>query len=59
MESPDTAFNIYIEIGTSFQRENIVVGRNVINKYEGRLAIFEDLFKPNCFVSTRYKPPPL
>ncbi|MCX6318489.1 MAG: hypothetical protein NTW29_14450 [Bacteroidetes bacterium] len=42
MESPDTAIYIYIQIGTSLQNEKKVVGYNVVNKYEGRLAIFND-----------------
>lgn len=46
MEKPDTAFTIHIETGSSFHRENYVVGRDVINKYEGRMAVFNNPFKP-------------
>ena len=52
MERPDTAFSIYIETGSSSHRENHVVGRDVVNKYEGRLAIFTDPFELNWFVGT-------
>ncbi|HEX7904690.1 MAG TPA: hypothetical protein VF487_12480 [Chitinophagaceae bacterium] len=52
MERPDTAFVIHIQIGSSSHRENKVVGRDVVNKYEGRLAVFNDPFEPNWFVST-------
>ena len=52
MERPDTAFAIHIQIGSSSSRENKVVGRDVVNKYEGRLAIFTDPFEPNWFVNT-------
>lgn len=52
MERPDTAFAIHIEIGSSLQRENKIIGRDIVNKYEGRLAIFTDPFEPNWFVNT-------
>ena len=52
MERPDTAFAILIEIGSSTQRESKIVGRDIVNKYEGRLAIFTDPFEPNWFANT-------
>ena len=51
MESPDTAFVIHIQIGSSSHTENKVVGRDVVNKYGVRLAVFNDPFEPNWFVS--------
>jgi hypothetical protein len=33
-------------MGSSIQIENIVFGRDIVNKYEGRLAVFEDPFEP-------------
>lgn len=50
MERPDTAFAFVVQIGSSLHRENKIVGRDVVNKYEGRLAIFTDPFEPNWFV---------
>lgn len=46
MERPDTAFAIHIQIGSSTTRETNVVGRDIVNKYEGRLAIFTNSFEP-------------
>jgi len=51
MEQPDTAFAIHIQIGSISHRESRVVGREVINTYEGRLAIFTDPFEPNWSTS--------
>lgn len=50
MERPDTAFAIHIQIGSSSHMENKVVGRDIVNKYEGRLAIFTNPFEPNWFI---------
>lgn len=55
MEKPDTAFAIHIQIGSSAHIENKVVGRQIVNKYEGRLAIFSDPFEPNWFVNNAPK----
>lgn len=55
MERPDTAFAIHIQIGSSSHIEHNVVGKNIINKYEGRLAIFSDPSEPNWLVSTSNK----
>jgi hypothetical protein len=52
MERPDTAFAIHIQIDSSSHKENKVVGRDVVNKYDGHLAIFTDPFEPNLFVGT-------
>jgi hypothetical protein len=52
MEKPDTAVAIHIEIGSSSTRESKVVGRDVVNKYEGCFAVFTDPFEPNWLVGT-------
>ncbi len=52
MERPDTAFAIRIQIGSSSHIEKNIVGRDIVNKYEGRLAIFADPFEPDWFVNT-------
>ncbi|WP_132053117.1 HEPN domain-containing protein [Pseudocnuella soli] len=52
MERPDTAIAIHIEIGSSYQRESKIVGRNIVNKYEGHLAIFANPFEPDWLVNT-------
>ena len=52
MEKPDTAFSVYIQTGSSSHRENTVVGRGIINKYEGRLSVFKDPFEPDWFVGS-------
>jgi len=44
MESPDTAFSVRIYVSSCVQKEDTVVGRDIINKYEGRMAIFENPF---------------
>ncbi|HMK04264.1 MAG TPA: hypothetical protein VK489_08740 [Ferruginibacter sp.] len=46
MEKPDTAFSVYIDMCSSTQRENTMFGSDIVNKYEGRLAVFEDPFEP-------------
>lgn len=51
MERPDTAFVIHIQIDSITHRESKIVGRDIVNKYEGRLAIFTDPFEPNWFVN--------
>jgi len=45
MEKPDTAFSIQIDMRSCVQ-ERKIVGWEVVNKYEGRMAIFEDPFDP-------------
>ena len=50
MEKPDTAFSVHIQIDSSSHRENTLVGRDIVNKYEGRLSIFKDPFEPNLSV---------
>jgi hypothetical protein len=50
MEKPDTAVAINIQIGSSTTVEKHVVGRDVVNRYEGRLAIFTDPFEPSWVV---------
>ncbi len=52
MEKPDNGFSIYIQVGASVHSENIVKGKNIKNKYEGRLSLFKD-FRPNWFVSSQ------
>lgn len=52
MERPDTAFAIHIQIDSISHRESKVVGRDIVNNYEGRLATFSNPFEPNLFVST-------
>lgn len=49
MEKPDTAFSIYIEMGPGTQRENIAIARDVVNKYDGRLSVFEDPFEEKLY----------
>lgn len=51
MERPDTAFSVHIQIASSSHREDTVVGKDIINKYEGRLSIFKNPFEPNWFVN--------
>jgi len=52
MERPDTGFIIHIQMGSSTQSEKKVVARDVVNKYEGRLAVFENPFEPKWFFGT-------
>ncbi|OXG05070.1 hypothetical protein BC749_10959 [Flavobacterium araucananum] len=42
MEKPDVGFSIYISIGSSVHRENVVKGGSTRNKYEGRIAEFTE-----------------
>ena len=49
MEKPDDGFSIYISIGSSTQRENMVVGKGIVNKYEGSLSLFTE-FQPKWSV---------
>ena len=53
MEGPDTAFSVRIQIGPSSHMEDTVVGRDVLNKYDGRLSVFKDPFAINWFVKDR------
>jgi HEPN domain-containing protein len=45
MERPDKAFSIYIQTGSSSHVESNVVGRDVINNYEGKLAVYSSPFE--------------
>lgn len=49
MEKPDTAFCIDIDMGPSLQIEKTVIGRDIVNKYEGRLAVYENPFEPKLY----------
>lgn len=50
MEKPDTAFSVQINPVSWTQNDITVLGRDIINKYEGRLAVFEDPFEEKWYV---------
>ena len=50
MEKPDTAISVRIQIGSSSHKESQVVGKNIVNQYEGRLSVFTDPFEPKLFI---------
>ncbi len=41
MEMPDKSFSVYIQIGSTIQIEDTAVGRDMVKKYEGRMANLE------------------
>jgi HEPN domain-containing protein len=45
MEKPDDGFSIYLRVGGSTQEERIVKAKDIVNKYDGRIATFKE-FSP-------------
>jgi len=52
MEKPDTGFSVRINIGSVAHGETTVKGKNISNKYEGRMATFTD-FQLNWEIPSR------
>jgi hypothetical protein len=51
MERPDTGFSVRIAFGSQVFTESTVEGKDISNKYEGRIATFTD-FRPNWSISS-------
>lgn len=50
MEGLDITFSVRIQIGPSAHMEDKVVGRDIVNQYDGCLSVFKDPFEINWLV---------